>query len=87
MIAYSLYTFTARDSKAMMVTVPFVVFGVFRYLLLLHRHELGEEPENVLLTDVPLLADDRRLGAHLRDRARSDLAAEPRESQPASPMR
>ena len=55
MIAYSLYTFTARDSKAMMVTVPFVVYGVFRYLLLLQRRELGEEPENVLLTDVPLL--------------------------------
>jgi 4-hydroxybenzoate polyprenyltransferase len=54
-IAYSLYTFTARDSKAMMATVPFVVYGVFRYLLLLHRHDLGEEPENVLLTDVPLL--------------------------------
>ena len=54
-IAYSLYTFTARDSKAMMVTVPFVVYGVFRYLLLLQRRELGEEPENVLLTDVPLL--------------------------------
>ena len=50
-IAYSLYTFTARDSKAMMATVPFVVYGVFRYLLLLHRHDLGEEPENVLLTD------------------------------------
>lgn len=54
-IAYSLYTFTARDSKAMMVTVPFVVYGVFRYLLLLQRRELGEEPENVLLSDVPLL--------------------------------
>jgi 4-hydroxybenzoate polyprenyltransferase len=54
-IAYSLYTFTARDSNAMMVTVPFVVYGVFRYLLLLHRHGLGEEPENVLLSDVPLL--------------------------------
>jgi 4-hydroxybenzoate polyprenyltransferase len=54
-IAYSLYTFTARDSKAMMATVPFVVYGVFRYLLLLHRHDLGEEPENVLLTDVPLI--------------------------------
>jgi hypothetical protein len=35
--------------------VPFVVYGVFRYLLLLQRRELGEEPENVLLTDVPLL--------------------------------
>jgi 4-hydroxybenzoate polyprenyltransferase len=54
-IAYSLYTFTARDSKAMMATVPFVVYGVFRYLLLLHRDDLGEEPENVLLADLPLL--------------------------------
>ena len=77
-IAYSLYTFTARDSNAMMATVPFVVYGVFRYLLLLHRHGLGEEPENVLLTDVPLLltiaawADDlrRHPGRDLIRRAR-----------------
>src|SRR5438874_663150 len=55
-IAYSLYTFTARDSKALMVTIPFVVFGVFRYLLLVHRDDLGEEPEHVLLSDVPILA-------------------------------
>src|ERR671923_300608 len=55
-IAYSLYTFTARDSKALMVTIPFVVFGVFRYLLLIHRQDLGEEPEEVLLRDVPILA-------------------------------
>jgi 4-hydroxybenzoate polyprenyltransferase len=54
-IAYSLYTFTARDSKAMMATIPFVLFGVFRYLLLIHRNDLGEEPENVLLTDAPII--------------------------------
>jgi 4-hydroxybenzoate polyprenyltransferase len=54
-IAYSLYTFTARDSKTMMVTIPFVLFGVFRYLLLIQRDDLGEEPENVLLGDRPLL--------------------------------
>src|SRR5262245_16834097 len=56
-IAYSLYTFTARDSKALMVTIPFVIFGVFRYLLLVHRDDLGEEPEQVLLTDLPILID------------------------------
>jgi uncharacterized membrane-anchored protein len=39
----------------MMITIPFVVFGVFRYLLLIHRHDLGEEPEEVLLKDVPIL--------------------------------
>jgi hypothetical protein len=55
-ISYSLYTFTARDSKALMVTIPFVVFGVFRYLLLIHRQDLGEEPEEVLLRDLPILA-------------------------------
>ncbi|HEY2937016.1 MAG TPA: UbiA prenyltransferase family protein [Gaiellaceae bacterium] len=53
--AYALYTFTARDSKAMMATIPFVLFGVFRYLYLIHRHDLGEEPENVLLTDAQTL--------------------------------
>jgi 4-hydroxybenzoate polyprenyltransferase len=56
LIAYSLYTFTVPDSKAMMVTIPFAVFGVFRYLLLIHRHDLGEEPESVLVSDVPILA-------------------------------
>jgi 4-hydroxybenzoate polyprenyltransferase len=55
-ISYSLYTFTARDSKALMVTIPFVIFGVFRYLLLIHRQDLGEEPEEVLLRDTPILA-------------------------------
>jgi len=54
-IAYSLYSFTARDSKALMATIPFVIFGVFRYLLLIHRQDLGEEPEEVLLRDVPIL--------------------------------
>jgi 4-hydroxybenzoate polyprenyltransferase len=54
-IAYALYTFTARDSKALMATIPFVIFGVFRYLLLIHRQDLGEEPEEVLLRDVPIL--------------------------------
>jgi 4-hydroxybenzoate polyprenyltransferase len=55
-VAYSLYTFNARDGSWMMITIPFVVFGLFRYLLLMHREDLGEEPENVLLTDIPILA-------------------------------
>jgi len=52
--AYAIYTFTAH-SPALMATIPFVVFGLFRYLLLVHRDDLGEEPENVLLTDRPLV--------------------------------
>jgi 4-hydroxybenzoate polyprenyltransferase len=55
-VAYSLYTFEAREGSAMMATIPFVVFGLFRYLQLMHRQDLGEEPDNVLLTDVPILA-------------------------------
>lgn len=54
--AYAIYTFTATESNAMMVTIPFVVFGIFRYLLLMHRRDLGEEPEEVLLRDLPILA-------------------------------
>jgi 4-hydroxybenzoate polyprenyltransferase len=54
-IAYSVYTLTARDSKALLATVPFVIFGVFRYLLLVHREDIGEEPEQVLLNDVPII--------------------------------
>jgi 4-hydroxybenzoate polyprenyltransferase len=53
-IAYSLYTFTAH-STAMMATIPFVLYGIFRYLLLVHHDDLGEEPEQVLLTDWPIL--------------------------------
>jgi 4-hydroxybenzoate polyprenyltransferase len=54
-IAYAVYTLTAGHSRALIATVPFVIFGVFRYLLLMHRHNVGEEPEQVLLTDVPIL--------------------------------
>ena len=53
-IAYAVYAVTAH-SAWMAVTVPFVVAGLARYLVLVHRHELGEEPENVLLADKPIL--------------------------------
>ena len=54
-VAYSLYTFGSVQSAAMMLTIPFVVFGLFRYLLLVHRDDLGEEPEQILLSDRPIL--------------------------------
>jgi 4-hydroxybenzoate polyprenyltransferase len=54
-VAYVVYTATAH-TPAMVLTAPFVVFGLVRYLMLVHRHELGEEPENVLLSDRPTLA-------------------------------
>ena len=60
-VAYSLYTVAPRTvskvgSDHLMVTVPIVLYGLLRYLYLLHRHELGGRPTRALLTDRPLLA-------------------------------
>ncbi len=57
-VAYSLYTFTASnlpENHAMMLTIPFVVYGLFRYLYLVHSRGLGERPEDVIVGDLPLL--------------------------------
>lgn len=53
--AYTAYTVSARDSLEMVVTVPFVVLAILRYFVLVHRHGLGEEPEEILLRDRPIL--------------------------------
>lgn len=55
-VAYGVYALTAHETPALAATIPFVVFGVFRYLLLLHRTGGGEEPDHVLVTDAPILA-------------------------------
>ena len=57
LLAYMLYTFTGKnlpENNAMMLTIPFVAYGLFRYLYLIHRTPLGERPEDALL-DPPLL--------------------------------
>lgn len=57
-IAYSLYTFfspTAAENDYLMFTIPFVVYGVLRYVFLMYKHNLGGSPEEILLTDVPLI--------------------------------
>lgn len=57
-MAYSLYTFDASTvpaNHAMMLTIPFVAFAIFRYLYLIHRKHLGGSPENLLFSDRPLL--------------------------------
>ncbi|MBI4497783.1 MAG: decaprenyl-phosphate phosphoribosyltransferase [Chloroflexi bacterium] len=59
-IAYSLYTFTAESlprNHAMMLTIPFVLYGIFRYLYLVHNKQQGGRPEEVLLSDLPLIID------------------------------
>ncbi len=38
-------------------TVPFVLYGIFRYLYLIYQKETGGKPEDVLVTDKPLLID------------------------------
>lgn len=58
-IAYSLYTFSAPnlpENHAMMLTVPFVLYGVFRYLYLIKMKNAGGEPEELILKDRPLQA-------------------------------
>jgi 4-hydroxybenzoate polyprenyltransferase len=57
LIAYSLYTFSAPnlpENHAMMLTIPFVLYGVFRYLYLIQIKNAGGEPEEILLKDRPL---------------------------------
>lgn len=58
-IAYSLYTFSAPnlpENHSMMLTIPFVIYGVFRYLFLIQVRQSGGAPEELLLTDRPLQA-------------------------------
>lgn len=58
LVSYALYTFTAFEhSRNMMLTIPFVLYGIFRYLVLVHKHLRGGSPEQVMLTDKPLLID------------------------------
>jgi 4-hydroxybenzoate polyprenyltransferase len=56
-VAYSLYTFSAPNlpvNHTMMLTIPFVLYGIFRYLYLLQVEQAGGAPDELLLTDRPL---------------------------------
>jgi 4-hydroxybenzoate polyprenyltransferase len=55
-LVYAAYTVSAGNSRWMAVTIPFVVFGIGRYVWLVRGRGAGEEPEEVLLRDLPLLA-------------------------------
>lgn len=56
-VVYSLYTFLSFPNGNLIYTVPFVLFGVFRYLYLIHRRQGGGEPEAMVVRDLPLLID------------------------------
>lgn len=67
-VSYSLYTLWPETvekfgSHHLVYTVPFVIFGIFRYLDLVYRHNVGGKPEHILLTDPPLLIDIVLYGA------------------------
>ena len=54
-VVYAAYTVSAHDSHALPLTIPFVAFGLGRYVFLLRRRGLGEEPDQVLVSDKPIL--------------------------------
>jgi len=56
-LTYSLYTFSAEglpSNHTMMLTIPFVLYGIFRYLYLIHVRGEGGAPEEVALRDLPI---------------------------------
>ncbi len=55
LISYALYTFEGSPTPWMMLTLPIVIFAVFRYLLLVSMEGEGGEPSSTLLKDKPLL--------------------------------
>jgi 4-hydroxybenzoate polyprenyltransferase len=61
LMSYCLYTIADRTvamvgSTNLMFTIPFVIYGIFRYLYLVHQKGAGGHPDRVLLSDGPLLA-------------------------------
>jgi 4-hydroxybenzoate polyprenyltransferase len=61
-VAYSLYAFSPEVAQKLGtthlgLTIPFVLFGIFRYLYLVHQRGVGENPTLVVMTDGPLIVD------------------------------
>jgi len=59
-VAYSLYTLDPITieklaTNKLPLTIPFVIYGIFRYLYLVHQKEEGGSPSRILITDTPLL--------------------------------
>lgn len=54
-ISYSLFTFSSGHTIHLMWTIPLVIYGIFRYLYLIHMEEKGGSPERVLFEDKHIL--------------------------------
>lgn len=57
MMTYCLYTFASPinpGNHVMMLTIPFVIYGLLRYLFLIRMHHIGGAPEEIVLTDLPM---------------------------------
>lgn len=61
LMAYVLYSLAERTQRevsgTLYLTIPFVLYGIFRYLWLVHHKDEGGSPEMTLLSDRPLLID------------------------------
>lgn len=55
LMAYSLYTFSSVQSRTIMFTIPFVLYGMFRYEYLVDKENIGGKPEDVFGKDKPFL--------------------------------
>lgn len=55
-MSYSFYTFDSQGHSdyRLMLTIPFVIYGFWRYIYLIHKFDSGESPEEVLIKDMPL---------------------------------
>lgn len=60
LMSYALYTVSSETivkfgTRNLVFTIPFVLYGIFRYLYLIHQKQLGGNPTTAVLTDLPLL--------------------------------
>jgi 4-hydroxybenzoate polyprenyltransferase len=61
-MSYALYTIADETvarfgTKNLVFTIPFVIYGIYRYLYLIHQKEIGGNPTSAVLTDLPLLVN------------------------------
>jgi 4-hydroxybenzoate polyprenyltransferase len=61
-ISYALYTVSERtirtfETDKLIYTTPFVIYGIFRYMYLMHQKNMGESPTSIVTKDIPIILD------------------------------